>query len=467
MIRGTVDETPSNAGRGGSGRARPLRILLIAYEFPPSPSPQSLRWAYLGNRLAAMGHEIHVLAPDIGGSMEGLPEAGPGVHVHRTWPGPIRALLGFLARRRPAASVVAAAGTATSASGSGETTAGLDLPPTAEPPRLNWKGRLLEHLQDATSWLLFPDLRGEWERPARKALHRLLDEVQPDVVVSSHEPATTLRLGLEAKRRGFRWVADLGDPVLAGYTPRRWRGRAASLEAAVVREADHVLVTAVQALELFRERYGSVARATVVTQGFDEQFAGAGARISAPDPAAPLELLYAGSFYSFRHPQALVEAVLAVPGIRLNIASGNVPEWLAAAARKHAMQVRLLGRVPHRRLLALQREVHVLVNLANADPSQVPGKFYEYLGAGRPVLHVLAGAGLDATGVLVGQLGRGWACGGERESIAAELARIADRHRRGELSVGLDLEPGPVAPWSWTASARTAAVALRDVVASA
>jgi len=465
VTRGTVHETPSNAGQGGSSRERPLRILLIAYEFPPSPSPQSLRWAYLGNRLAGMGHEIHVLAPDIGGSMEGLPEPASGVHVHRTWPGPVRALLGFLARRRPAASAVASPGSATSRAESREPTTGLDLPPPAEPPRLNWKGRLLEHLQAAISGLLFPDLRGEWERPRRKALHRLLDELQPDVVVSSHEPATTLKLGLEAKRRGFHWVADLGDPVLAGYTPRRWRGRSASLEAAVVREADHVLVTAVQARELFRERYGGAAQITVVTQGFDEQFAGSDARMSAPDPAASLELLYAGSFYSFRDPQALVEAVLVVPGVRLNIASGNVPEWLVAAAREHAMQVRLLGRIPHRRLLDVQREVDVLVNLANEDPSQVPGKFYEYLGAGRPVLHILAGAQLDATGALVGQLGRGWACGGGRDSIAAELARIAERHRRGELWTGLDLEPGPVTPWSWTSSARAAAAALKDVVA--
>ena len=50
----------------GERDTRRLRILLIAYEFPPSPSPQSLRWAYLANRLVAAGHDVHVLAPDIG-----------------------------------------------------------------------------------------------------------------------------------------------------------------------------------------------------------------------------------------------------------------------------------------------------------------------------------------------------------------------------------------------------------------
>lgn len=462
MTRGTVDETPPNAGQGGSSRERPLRILLIAYEFPPSPSPQSLRWAYLGNRLAGMGHEIHVLAPDIGGSMEGLPEPGPGVHVHRTWPGPVRALLGFLARRRPAASAVASPGSATSRAESREPTTGLDLPPPAEPPRLNWKGRLLEHLQAAISRVLFPDLRAEWKRPARKALHRLLDDLKPDVVVSSHEPATTLQLGLEAKRRGFRWVADLGDPVLAAYTPPRWRKRASELEAAVLRKADHVLLTAERARELLRERHGAGAAVTVVTQGFDEYFDGGSA--TTRSLGGPLELLYAGSFYSFRNPRDLVDAVLAVPGARLNIASANVPDWLTALARRNPPQVRLLGRVPHRQLLVLQRQVDVLVNLANADPSQVPGKFYEYLGAGRPVLHLLAGPHRDATSELLHALRRGWSCLGDRESIATELNRLATAHHNGSLDYGLELGTDGVGCWSWTRSAMTASAALQSAV---
>lgn len=338
----------------------------------------------------------------------------------------------------------------------------LEMPAAAEPPRLNWKGRLLERFQHGVSWLLFPDLRAEWSRPARKALHRLLDDLRPDVVVSSHEPCTTLQLGLEAKQRGFRWVADLGDPVLAAYTPRRWRRRAHALEAAVMRRADHVLVTTEQAAALLRERHGAGAAVSVVTQGFDERLPPARAVPRRPEPT--LELLYAGSFYSFRDPRALVDAVLAVPGVRLNLASGNVPGWLAGVASEHPAQVRLLGRVPHRRLLALQRQVDVLVNLANPDPSQVPGKFYEYLGAGRPVLHLLAGSGLDATGELLRALARGWSCAGDRSTIEHELHRLAEAHRGGALASGLQLGMEPVEAWSWTRSASAVAEALQSAV---
>lgn len=430
-----------------------MKILLIAYEFPPSPSPQSLRWAYLTNRLAAQGHEVHVLAPDISESMDGLPGPGPDVRVHRAFPGPVRGALGWLARRRPASAVASTGGSASPnrESHGDEREGGLEIPPAAEPPRLNWKGRLLEHLQHGVSWLLFPDLRAEWGGPARRALHRLLDDLSPDVVVSSHEPGTTLQLGLEARKRGFRWVADLGDPVLAAYTPQRWRRRAFALEAAVMREADHVLVTTDKAAELLRERHGAGAPVSVVTQGFDEQLAPAEG--VSHRPGATLELLYAGSFYSFRNPRALVDAVLAAPGVRLNVASGNVPEWLAGVASAHPSQVRLLGRVPHRRLLVLQRQVDVLVNLANPDPSQVPGKFYEYLGAGRPVMHLLAGSALDATGELLQAIRRGWSCPGDRDAIEHELRRLSKAHREGALASGLDLGTEAVEAWSWSQSA--------------
>src|SRR5690606_37156346 len=46
-------------GSRGHFRTPPLmRVLLIAYEFPPSPSPQSLRWAYLSRELVALGHYV-------------------------------------------------------------------------------------------------------------------------------------------------------------------------------------------------------------------------------------------------------------------------------------------------------------------------------------------------------------------------------------------------------------------------
>lgn len=439
------------------GASRRLCILLIAYEFPPSPSPQSLRWAYLAGRLAERGHAVHVMAPDLGPPAAGLPTPGPDVCVHPVAPGPVRALLGWLARRRPLVR--------RDASGSGNAAVAVDpfagLGPV-EPPRLNWKGRLLLRLQTIASWLLFPDLRGEWGRPARRALPGLLSRIQPDVVITSHEPATTLPLGLEARRCGLRWVADLGDPVLAPYTPARWRRRARRLERAVLAQADHVLVTTEETAALLRARHAGAAPLTVVPQGFDERLLPDRPCANRPG-GATLELLYAGSFYAFRDPRPLVDGLLQVPGVRLNIASGNAPDWLFPLAERHPDQLRLLGRVPHDRLLALQRQVDVLVNIANADPAQIPGKTFEYLGACRPVLHVQS-AEADAVGRLLAAMRRGWVCSGSPSAVAAQLRVLRERADQGRLLEGLELAPGEVQAWSWSAIAENVEAVLLSLV---
>ncbi|WP_165942407.1 glycosyltransferase [Luteimonas terricola] len=431
----------------------PLRILLVAYEFPPSPSPQSLRWAYLSGRLAELGHEVHVMAPDIGGSGRGLPELGPGVRVHRLAPGPVRGLLARLERRRPLGqdSGEGSAGSAPDAGIDDAEDAFAHAGPV-EPPRLNWKGQLLKRFQDGVSWLLFPDLRGEWARPALRALPGIVDLVRPDVVVTSHEPATTLQLGLAAKAGGACWVADLGDPVLAAYTPRRWRRRAAGLERRVLREADHVMVTTAGTRDLLRQRHGGEVPITVVSQGFDDLSAAPPQQGAPSGGVSPFELVYSGSFYAFRDPRALIEGVLQVDGVRLNIASGNVPDWLPALSAGQPGRLRLLGRVPHRRLLELQRRAGVLVNIANADPAQIPGKVYEYFGACRPVLHLQAEQG-DAVSGLLGELRRGVACAGDAEAVSSTVSKLAGLARAGMLDQGFDLGLAPVAGWGWTALA--------------
>src|SRR5690606_20396913 len=191
-----------------------MRLLLIAYEFPPSPSPQSLRWTYLVRELAAMGHEVHVLTVDLGGETPGLPALPDSVRIHRTFPGLLRGALALHREhrmrhpRKPRGADADAAATAN--------------PVAALRPPRNWKQRVSEAVQAVAGQLHFPDIRGEWRRHGQRALGRLVATMRPDVVISSHEPATTLELGLSLRGMRLPWIVDMGDPVLAPYTPRRW-----------------------------------------------------------------------------------------------------------------------------------------------------------------------------------------------------------------------------------------------------
>ncbi len=402
------------------------------------------------------------MAPDIGDDGDGLLEIAPHVYMHRVFPGPVRGMLALLERRRPMARSRAEEGLEAGADGDPGDAFAAVWP--LGPARLNWKGRLLERFQHLVSLIRFPDLRGEWARPAMHKLARLLNRIRPDVVVTSHEPATTLWLGLAAKAWGARWVADLGDPVLASYTPARWRNRAAALERRTLREADHVLVTTAETQALLRHRHGDAASVTVVPQGFDDCAAPPPPRVGDARAGGTLELLYSGSFYAFRDPRALVDGVLQTDGARLNVASGNVPDWLPALAAAHPGKLRLLGRVPHRRLLALQRRADVLVNIANVDPAQIPGKVYEYFGACRPILHLQSEPG-DAVGGLLARLRRGVACAGGAAAVAAALSMLVEQAREGRLDRDFELDLAPVEGWGWTGLAGRVEQVLHQVVA--
>ncbi|MCF7221972.1 glycosyltransferase [Marilutibacter chinensis] len=422
-----------------------MRILLIAYEYPPSPSPQSLRWAYLSRELACLGHEVHVLTVNLGGETPGLPAPHPDVRVHRTFAGPFRGLMAMLRERRHRTTSHVAA----------EKTASFDG--QIKPPR-SWKQTLWETLQSTAARFLFPDLRGEWKPWGQHGLKRLLTTVAPDVVISSHEPATTLELGLISRQMGFRWVADLGDPVLAGYTPPRWKERSTKLERQVCELADHIFVTNAGAAELLAQRHGRTSGVDVITQGF----APWGADHACPPPTSDrLELLYTGSFYDFRKPDALICAIETSENVRLSIAAVTVPETILNAARRMPDRIHLLGFLPHARILELQRNADVLVNIANADHSQIPGKIYEYLGACRPILHLNGGG--DAIGTMIQSLQRGWSVENSCEAITCWLRDAQQAKQEYRLDTGLQLDSARVAEFSWSASARKITGVLESI----
>lgn len=417
-----------------------MRLLIVAWDFPPVPSPQAIRWTYLARELALAGHEVHVLAPDLGtGGPGGLPELPTSVVVHRVFPGPLAGFLASRLRRHPPAPVddtIADQAVATKAelNWKGRIRRGVEKYIRRHFVHgLNWKGHLMEIAKAIEAWVLFPDARTEWLPWARKRLDALLNEVRPDAVITSHEPANTLHLGMHARERGYPWVADLGDPVLAPYTPRRWRRRAHSLERATCARANLVTVTSERMLEMLSQRHGLRRdKCLVLTQGFDATFDGTALQVPAFDPER-LELLYTGSFYSFRRIDTLLRAIDAVPGVRLNVASANQPSLITDAAEASPSQYRLFGFVSHRRALALQRKCDVLVNIANDDPVQVPGKLYEYLGAGVPILHV--GRCEDAGSQLVLDAGLGWCEQGDADALAVRLRALqAEKARTGRVA---------------------------------
>lgn len=424
------------------------RLLLIAYEFPPAFTPQALRWVRFAESLVERGWDVHVLAPELY-----LPEGDgfnepSGVTVHRCSPGWFTAAVSSRRRARRAGALPPPDEHGGSMAPVDPTDAAPVTAPAISRGALNWKGRLHALLQRTLDLARFPDSRAEWLGPARARLDILLDTLSPDVVVSSHEPAVSLMLGLHARQRGFRWLADLGDPVLAGYTPWHWHARARALEARVLRLADGITVTNQATRDLLCRRHGvGPERVHVVGQGFQSA---PGEAMPEPrrDSTRPLQLLYTGRFYAFRDPSPLFAAVNATPGVRLTVAAPELSRSLHHHFAHPGGRVRYAGSLSHDEIAGLQRDSDVLVNIGNRDPIQTPGKIYEYFGACRPILH-LAQREPDPVIDEVARRRRGWSCASRADAIAVVLARLKVLHGQGKLTADLDLAESVVADCSW------------------
>jgi glycosyltransferase involved in cell wall biosynthesis len=230
----------------------------------------------------------------------------------------------------------------------------------------------------------------------------------------------------------------------------------------VCAKADALLVTTPAAAALLAERHARVAPVHVLTQGFDDALPPAPAGSAGILPGTTLELLYTGSFYSFRSAGELLRAVLDTPGVRLNIATIHAPDDVVVASRRHPDRLRMLGFLPHLEALDWQRRADVLVNLANRDPGQVPGKCYEYMGAGRPILHIGTDP-RDAVAAQVSALRRGWVCAPDAGTIAAHLRELVQLHAEGRVADGLQLDRDGVAGFGWGHLARRLDALLRTL----
>nr|WP_159677792.1 glycosyltransferase [Luteimonas sp. 9C] len=423
-------------------REHPLRVLLIAYEFPPGPSPQSLRWARFARELVGHGVELRVLTVQRDAERVRLP-APSGLVIDRTPPGAVSGLIAHVRARH----VVEQTGQPYAPGRANDESAVASSADFNE-MSLNWKGRLVRQFDRASGVLAFPDHFGQWAHAARLRLKQLLDAFVPDVVISSHEPATTLELGRVARERGFAWLVDLGDPVLTSYTPHRWRRRAHQVEAWTCRNASQIIVTTPATRDLLVARHDvAFERFSLLPQGYDRSDGPA----YAPDKSLPvdpetLELVYTGSFYAFRRPQALVEAVVASSGVRLTVATRTPPHWLMEVAEAHPAKVRLAGFLPHAESLALQQKSDVLVNIANDDRVQTPGKVFEYLGAARPILHIGSSEGIAE---LLQERRRGVVAPEHPDAVRKVLGRLAEMKIAGSLAEHFDLRLDLFPEFEW------------------
>jgi len=213
-----------------------------------------------------------------------------------------------------------------------------------------------------------------------------------DAIYSSSTPYS---IHLAARQLAARldrpWILELRDqwsdnPILPHRRNPLTRGLMTRMEAECLRAATRVVVTSeAHRRRLIDRAVAEPARVGVVTNMF-EPYDPPAARRRGP---GPLRILHAGDFYAGRTLAELGEAVDAFSGGAVLEAAGSTYDrpWVEVLGGSGPRR-RIHGGLAPERLRDLLLEVHaaVVAPYHPGDDVHIPGKLYEAIGAGLPVL---------------------------------------------------------------------------------
>jgi glycosyltransferase involved in cell wall biosynthesis len=239
-----------------------------------------------------------------------------------------------------------------------------------------------------------------WRRAALSVGRRLIRSNRYQLIYSSSGPmACHLVAGGLVRNTNIPWVAEFRDalvdnPYLSLPTPwhRRYYSRH---ENAIIRCAASVIVTTHAHKQVLQERYGEQAPIHVLSNGFDPSEYPA--RVEGE--SGTFVVSYAGSLYGERSIEPVLRGwkewserqFARSHRVRLRIYGQSFNADLAGAVHDLGLEasVEVCGLRSHAQAMeAISASDAVLVIKSPVDLIHIPGKLYESLGAGRPVLLV-------------------------------------------------------------------------------
>lgn len=255
--------------------------------------------------------------------------------------------------------------------------------------------------------LLIPDDIVLWTLPAIRVGMRAVGEFQPDVILATAPHFTNFIIGRELARRSrLPWVADYRDlwtgDVLRDWVPH-WRRRLEiGMERRIVGTAAAVVTVSDPKTEVVRSRLAGrrCARFITITNGYDlDEFERVNSEHSAP---GVVRIVYAGRLFKNRRGYEVLDACGRVleqhpewrDRLRVEYYGGVAPE-IAARMREIIGQraledvVAFHPDVTYARSKALQKGADALlliVDVGETTSGVIPGKLFEYIAAGRPIL---------------------------------------------------------------------------------
>ena len=366
-----------------------IKLLLIAYYWPPSGGMGVQRWLRMSSQLVRLGVDVHVLTLDPEsahyptGDSALLKEVDPRVHVTH-----VKAFNPFVIAKKLL--------------GNGVPQTGF----SSEGKSNFW----LQVMISLRSHLFIPDPRKTWNRRALLAAKAIIDEQGIQFVVTSSPPQSVHLIGQALKKsRSIQWIADFRDPwtdifyykdllhsPVSEFLDRR-------LERSVLDSADAVVAVTPSLKALLAQKIPLSQRGkfSVITNGYD----GEDLEQTKPEEVGAFHFLYTGTLIESYQVEVLFESLARVipdfPEMKIEIVGGISVSYERALSERFSF-IEFKGVLPHEAVTEKQKSAGALILVGpegEAFDGHIPGKTFEYLRTGIPILH-LGREGSDVAKIL-------------------------------------------------------------------
>ncbi|MCX7909823.1 MAG: hypothetical protein N2560_09980 [Ignavibacteria bacterium] len=269
-----------------------------------------------------------------------------------------------------------------------------------EGQKVSFKERIAEFIR-ATFFI--PDARVGWLLTAKKKAIEICKKHKVDAIYSSSPPYTCSLIARYVKRKmNIPWIAGFRDPW-TGFisTPKRW-----FLPNAIDKHLEHSVFSEANIVEVAWEGIQKDAQSKYydlpsekfihIPNGFDPE--------DYPNikysPNDVFTLTYTGSMYGRRNPESLFKALeKLIIEHKLNLEEFKIKLIGRFGAEVHQMientsikqRIEVVSYLPHQQSLEnlMQSDALLLIVDESKESKEiVPGKVYEYLGTGRPILAI-------------------------------------------------------------------------------
>jgi hypothetical protein len=247
--------------------------------------------------------------------------------------------------------------------------------------------------------LFIPDARFLWIKPSVYYLSKYIQENNIECIITSGPPHSLHLIGLQLKQKlTIQWITDFRDPWttigyhnafnLSAYAQRKHK----KLEKLVLTTADHIIVTSKTTKKEFEVI--TPKPISVITNGFDNE----------PHKGFTLDekfsLAHIGSFLSKRNPQilwhVLSELIIEIPSFKNDLQLkliGTTSQEVIDSIKQYNLSDFTInkGYLSHEEAIKEQCKAQILLLIEIDAPETkciLPGKLFEYLISGRPIIGI-------------------------------------------------------------------------------